>query len=98
MGMEVDHWFVKNKERETGKKMAFLVIFVQKLSILDEHKWLMRGSSHIRSVEISVEPRNFRQTLDVYLLLFFQLIILIQSDYQRVYFLNKIHFNFFDLK
>ena len=31
----------------------------------------MCGSSHIRSVEISVEPRNFRRTLDVYLLLFF---------------------------
>ena len=30
----------------------------------------MRGSSHIRSVEISVEPQNFRRTLDVYLLFF----------------------------
>ena len=29
----------------------------------------MRGSSHIQSVEISVEPGNFHQTLDVYLLL-----------------------------
>ena len=34
---------------------------------------LMCGSSHIRSVLIGVEYRNFRQTLDVYLLLFFQL-------------------------
>ena len=33
--------------------------------------WLMSSSSHIRSVEISGEPRNFRQTLDVYLLFFF---------------------------
>ena len=32
---------------------------------------LMSSSSHIRRVEISVEPRNFRQTLDVYLLPFF---------------------------
>ena len=48
--------------------------------------WLICGSSHIRSVEISVKPRNFCQTLDVYLHLFFQLIILIQSHHQTVYF------------
>ena len=46
---------------------------------------LMRSSCHNRNVEISVEPRNFRRTLDFYLLLFFQLIILIQSDHQRAY-------------
>ena len=40
----------------------------------------MSSSSHIRRVKISGEPRSFRQTLDVYLL-FFQLIILIQSDH-----------------
>ena len=32
---------------------------------------LMSSSSHIRRIKISVEPRNFRQTLDVYLLLYF---------------------------
>ena len=32
--------------------------------------YLMSSSSHIRHVEISGEPRNFRQTLDVYLLFF----------------------------
>ena len=56
------------------------------------------GSSHIPSVLIDVEYRNFHRTLDVYLLPLFQLIILIQSDRQRVYFLNKSHFNLFDLK
>ena len=34
---------------------------------------LLSSSSHIRRVEISVKPRNFRQNLDVYQLLFFQL-------------------------
>ncbi len=32
---------------------------------------LMSSSSHIRRVEISGEPRNFHQTLNVYLLSFF---------------------------
>ena len=31
----------------------------------------MSSSSHIRRVEISVKPRNFRRTLDVYQLFFF---------------------------
>jgi hypothetical protein len=31
---------------------------------------LMSSSSHIRRVEISVKPRNFRGTLDVYQLFF----------------------------
>ena len=33
--------------------------------------FFMCRSCHNRSVEISVEPRNLRRTLDVYLLLFF---------------------------
>ena len=54
--------------------------FVHKIEIC-----LMRSSCHNRSVEISVKPWNFHRTLDFYLLIFFQLIILIQSDHQRVY-------------
>ena len=41
---------------------------------LDLRSFLIRfmsSSSHIRRVEISGKPRNFRQTLDVYLLFFF---------------------------
>ena len=55
------------------------------IHLLSDEILFMRSSCHNRSVEISVEPRNFRRTLDFYLLLFFQLIILLQSDHQRVY-------------
>ena len=60
---------------------------------------LMSSSSHIRRIELSVEPRNFRQTLDVYLLLYF---FSWSSSFRVItkesIFLNKSHFNFFWLK
>ena len=56
----------------------------------------MRSSCHNRSVEISVEPRNFRRTLDVYLLLFFScklpdfiLSLLFKKKYSLVITLNE---------
>jgi hypothetical protein len=61
----------------------------------------MLGSSHIQSVLIGVEYRNFRRNLDVYFLFF-------SSDCphsewsskldKENNFLNKRHFNLFDLK
>ena len=64
-------------------KYKFIPEYAQAIKPQNLDPWLMklmRFSCHNRSVEISVKPRHFRPTLDFYLLLFFQLIIPIQSD------------------
>ena len=38
------------------------------LRVLKQIMYILSSSSHIRRVEISGEPRSFRQTFDVYLL------------------------------
>ena len=59
----------------------------------------MRGSSHIQSVLIGVEYRNFRRTLYVYLLFQSALSCIdkLRPQKNNKYF-NKSHFNIFDLK
>ena len=59
----------------------------------------MRGSSHIRSVLIAVEYRNFRRTLDVYLLCQSALSSIgkLRPQKNNKTF-NRSHFNLFDLK
>ena len=64
---EVDGWDAK---QERDRKMGSNIFCSSGIFIFMS---LMRRSCHNRSVEISVEPRNFRRILDVYLLLFFQL-------------------------
>ena len=55
----------------------------------------MRGSSHIRSVLIGVEYRNFRRTLDVY---FFQQLHLENKGKKRLIILSLLHIHIFSIR
>ena len=64
---------ISSRKRNNFQQMwSNNTLATQNFDLLESETTFMRGSSHIRSVEISVKPPQiFRWTLDVYLLLFF---------------------------